>query len=147
MLLESGLVLLPIPGKEDEVVELGAPADERNIFDGLFQYDVDMAGHLVGVCYPPQVKPVGVQLVVRHEHQAVGKLAFETTIRLEKELRRYTGITADMDLGRRPPLRESGDEHGKGLLGECNVVVVELRINHLEGQTDELSGIDAIIHT
>ena len=60
VLLEGCFVLLPLALEEDEVVELGAPAYDGDVLEGFLEDDVDVAVHVVGVGYPPQVQPVCV---------------------------------------------------------------------------------------
>lgn len=56
------MILLPFSRKKNEVVKLGAPSDDWDILQRFFEDNIDVAMHVVGVCNPPQVKPVGVQL-------------------------------------------------------------------------------------
>jgi hypothetical protein len=55
MALEATLVCFPLSRQKDEVVELGTPAEDGNILQGLLEDDIDATVHLVGICDPPEV--------------------------------------------------------------------------------------------
>ena len=55
MPLEATLICLPFPRQKNKVVELGTPAEDRNILQRLLQNDIDATVHLVGICDPPEV--------------------------------------------------------------------------------------------
>lgn len=60
---ESWLVFGPGPSEEDESVKHHSREPEDwNVAERLFEDDVDEAVHTGGVGYPPEVKPVGVDL-------------------------------------------------------------------------------------
>jgi hypothetical protein len=71
--VQALLVFGPFAGHEDEAVELHGGADDGDPFEALLEDDVDVAvgGDGVCVCDPPQVQPVGVDLVVRQQDDAV----------------------------------------------------------------------------
>lgn len=60
--MKAFLVCGPFAREEDEAVEHHAGAQDGNVFDRFFENDVEVTVHLRGVCYPPQVDPVGVDL-------------------------------------------------------------------------------------
>jgi hypothetical protein len=98
--------------------------------------------HLVGVCDPPEVHPVGVQLVIRHEHKAVREVTFERAVVHLVELTFHALVAAHAYDGWGPPLGDGGDENGKGLLCPCHVAIVELWVDQLQWGSDELRGGD-----
>ena len=77
---EARLVFDPVAGHEDEAVEHHAGADDGDILEGFFEDDVDVTVHVVCVCYPPQVEPVRVQLVVRDHDQPLGKSGLQAAV-------------------------------------------------------------------
>jgi hypothetical protein len=52
---ELVLVRFPLPGKENEIVELRAPSEDGNVLQGFFQDDVYVTVHVVRICNPPHV--------------------------------------------------------------------------------------------
>lgn len=79
-MFQTRLVLRPFPAHKDEVVEHHARANDGNILQALFQDDVDMTVHCCSVADPPEVGPVGVDLVVCDQDKAFRKVAFKTAI-------------------------------------------------------------------
>ena len=61
-MLEARLVLGPFARQEDEAEEHHARAENWDVSEGLFEDDVEVAVHAVGVGGPPEVEPVGVYL-------------------------------------------------------------------------------------
>jgi hypothetical protein len=143
-LLESALVLLPISGQEDEVVELCTPADDWDIPEGLFQDDVDESVHVVSVCDPPEIQPVRVELVISHQDHAIREIALQTPVLLLDELANHARVSADSDDGRRPPLGQTGDQDGEAFFRVGHVPFVELRVNQLQRCTQKLRCTNAV---
>lgn len=79
-MLQTGLVFCPFPAHEDEVVEHHARANQGNVFQTLFQDDVDVAMTSSCVADPPQVSPIGIDLVVGNQDEAFREVAFETAV-------------------------------------------------------------------
>jgi hypothetical protein len=57
------LILLPIPFQEYELGEPHSPANHWYPAQRLFQNDENAPMHAITVCNPPQVQPVGVNLI------------------------------------------------------------------------------------
>jgi hypothetical protein len=55
MPLEATLVCLPLSREKDKVVELGSPAEDGNVLQGLLEDDIYATMHLVGICDPPKI--------------------------------------------------------------------------------------------
>lgn len=81
--------------------------------------------------------------MVGHEDDATRKIAFEAAIWSLDQLAWQTCVAANMDFGGRPPLGQGRHKHSKRLLGKCDVVVVELGVNHFEREADELGSVDS----
>ena len=96
---QARLVLGPFPTHEDEVVEHHARSNHRNVFQALFQDDVDVA--VTGSCVadPPEIGPIGVDLVIGDQDHALGEIAFETAVGELAKLASDTGIAGDADDG------------------------------------------------
>jgi hypothetical protein len=60
--LEAFLVGGPFAREEYEAVHHHAGTEDRDVFDGFFEDDVEVAVHLGSVGDPPEVDPVGVDL-------------------------------------------------------------------------------------
>ena len=140
--LHAKSISLPFSAEENEVVELSSPAKDGQVLERFLEDDVDAAVHLVGVCDPPEVHPVGVQLVIRHEHEAVREVTFEGSVVHLVELTLHALVAAHADDGRSPPLGDGGDENGKGLLCPRHVAIVKLWVDELQWGSDELGGGD-----
>lgn len=72
-MLKPWLVRRPLASHEDKTVEHHARAHQWDILKRLFQDDEEAAMHLVGVCNPPKVNPVSVDLVVRDQNETLGE--------------------------------------------------------------------------
>lgn len=55
---------------EDEAVEHHSWAYDRNLPQRILEHDVDCAMHFAGVGDPPQVEPLGVDLVVGYQDES-----------------------------------------------------------------------------
>lgn len=74
-MLKSWFVLCPLSRKKHEAEEQHAGPEEWNIFEFVFENNEEVAGHIVGVGHPPEVKPVGVDLksaLVKRIHLSSG---------------------------------------------------------------------------
>jgi hypothetical protein len=131
MPLEATLVCLPLSRKEDEVVELSSPAEDGNILQGLLEDDIDATMHLVGICDPPEIEPVGVKLsplvrllvapnrlsvtylVVSHHDKTMREIASKTSIFHLIQLVLHALISSNSDSSGRPPLGHSRGKYSK----------------------------------
>jgi hypothetical protein len=59
---EAFFVRGPFAREENEAVEHHAGAEDGDVLYRFFEDDVEVAVHLRGVCDPPEIDPVGVDL-------------------------------------------------------------------------------------
>lgn len=76
----AGLVGCPLSGHEDEAVELHGWTDDGDPFERLFEDDIDVAVEAGGVGYPPEIQPVGVDLVVGDEDEPVWEFTLDSSV-------------------------------------------------------------------
>lgn len=106
----SGAILLPVPLQENELIELHAPSQYWDLLERFLQDDVQPSMHAVAVSYPPQIQPVGVDLVVRDENKSLWKIKNEVAIDRLEELATDRCIAGHNDLCWRECLSQG---HGK----------------------------------
>jgi hypothetical protein len=130
------LVFGPFAGHEDEAIELHRGADDGDPFEAFLEDDVDVAVGRDGVCVcnPPQVEPVGVNLVVRQQDDAVWEVDAEGAVCLLMKLAGNTLITTNADESRTPPLGHCRDEQAEVLLGQGHVGVKVILGEEIEGR-------------
>lgn len=58
-----------------------APANDGDAPQGFFENDVDAAVHAIRVAMPPEVEPVGVDLVVGDQDQALREVGEQVAFR------------------------------------------------------------------
>ena len=128
MFRQTRLVLFPIPLQEDELSELHSPPNDRNILQRFLENNIDAAMHASSIAYPPQIQPVCIDLVIRHENHSIWKVTDEATIAGLDELTTHRGIAAHSDLGGSPPLGHGHHEEAPRLFGECDPGIVPILI-------------------
>jgi hypothetical protein len=78
--------------------------------------------------------------VVSHHDKTMREIASKTSIFHLIQLVLHTFISSNPDSSRRPPLGHSRGKNSKRFLGPSHISVVELRVNELQGSTNELGG-------
>lgn len=140
-----GLVDGHLAGHEDEAVKHHTGADDRNVLEGLLEDDVDVAMHLwrVRVAYPPEIQPVGVDLVVRDHNDALGKGEMYAAVPSALDLAGDRVIAAYAYGGGAPDLGHGGYQKAEGLLREGHVCVIDIAADYVERCADKLGNVDA----
>lgn len=141
-MLQPGLVTLPLAGHEDEPIEQHALPENGNVLERFLQDNIDVAMHSRRICNPPQIRPVCVDQVVRHEHEAVREHGPQPPIRREGQLSLDGLVSADPHQRWSPPLGDCCDEDAKALLGHGHVSVVIILADEVERRPDQLRGHD-----
>ena len=92
----------------------------------------------VGVAGPPQVQPVGINLVVRNQDQPLREEKLDAPVFGLANLVRDRDVSRHADNGRPPPFRYRHGEEGEGLFCVGHVGVVHVAVIPVEGRADEL---------
>ncbi len=109
-MLQPWFVLYPIACHEYEPIKHHPWAYYRNVLQGFLQDDVYVSMHFIGICYPPKIEPVRVQLMVRNQDQPLRESGLQAPIFGTQQLPSNTPISADPDYRGTEPLSESNDE-------------------------------------
>lgn len=125
---EIGFVLLPVSLQEDEFAELHSPSNQWDPPEGFFQNDVYPAMHTTGIGYPPQVEPVGIDLVICYEDEPFRKVTEQVPLNGLQQLTTHTFVTTDHYICRSPELDHGGEEKPHGLLRESDPCIVPVLI-------------------
>lgn len=82
--------------------------------------------HYIGVCEPPEVNPIGVDLVVCDQDQTFRELGLQQSILRQLQLSLDTRVTADSAQSWSTPLCESCDDQSKALfrVGHVRVIII-----------------------
>lgn len=143
--VQAGTVGSPFAGHKDEAVEHHGGAEQRHVLEGLFEDDVDGAVHggvAVGISGPPQVQPVGVELVVGHEHDAAVEAQAQHARTILGQTAGHGSVTADTHRRRAPPLRHGGDEQAEEALRMCHPGIEGAPRHEIQRRAQQLRCVD-----
>lgn len=123
---QTGLVDRHLARHEDEAVEHHAGANDGDVLERLFQNDVQVTVHLrlVGVANPPQVEPVGVNLMIGNHDHAVGEVELDAAVWRRSDLAGERGIATDAYGCWAPYFGHGDDQEAERLLGQGHVGIV-----------------------
>lgn len=145
--LDGRLVLAPVARHEDESKHLHARAEDRNPLERVLEDDVECAVHAGRVRRPPHEEPVGIDLVVRDQDDALLKARLNAAVRTELQTRRGCRVTRDNDRRRRKPLDDGDAQHAKLLLRPRNPRIVPCLVVEIERRTENLIDLDNAART
>lgn len=129
--LYSDLVGGPISSHEDKTIEHAAWSDHRHVFYRLFEEDEDMAVHVVGVGYPPKVKPIGVYLMISHQDHSRWKVRFQSSIQGLLQLSANALVPTYAHYGWSEPLSDGIDNDAERLFRQGHPRIVIIPINEV----------------
>lgn len=135
-MLKPWFVGRPLASHEDETVEHHASAHDRDILKRLFQNDEDAAMHLVGICNPPEIDPISVDLVVRDHDETLREPGLQQAIFRYMDLSTHASITTDPEKRRRAPLGDSTENQSKTLLCICHIRIVVIFVDQIQRGAD-----------
>jgi hypothetical protein len=128
-MLKPGLIGLPFPSHEDKPVEHHPLAHNGDILERLFQNDKDTAVHDIRVGDPPQIHPIGIDLVIGDQDHALRELGLQHPILGQMQLAPDALVSTNAEQCWTTILGESGDHQAKVLFCICHVRVVPVLVD------------------
>ena len=116
---------------------------------------MSVEGRSIGVPYPPEVQPVGINLVlsvvvseksssqraylvIRNQNNSLGKVKFDETIVRRPNLPSNTLVAADPHRRRSPDIRHEASYQGKVPLRHGHVGIVPFPVDKVQRQSNHL---------
>jgi len=119
---------------KDEVVELHSLSNNPKFAESGLEDDEDDVMALVDESNPPDVQPVGVDLVVSDKDGALREGSDELSIhKLEGTCQAL--IITDLNVGWAPNLSDDGEKDTKHTFEVCLISIIPFLVNGLEDQT------------
>lgn len=97
---------------------------------------------IIGVADPPQIQPVGIDLMICNHDDAVGKVELDTAVLGAPDLASNGVVATDAYGGGAPDFGHGDDEETKGFFCQSHVGVVEFAVDPIQGRADELRDVD-----
>lgn len=97
---------------------------------------------IIGIADPPQIQPVGIDLMICNHDDTVRKVELDTAVRSAPDLASNGVVTTDAYGGGTPDFGHGDDEETKGFLCQSHVGVVEFAVDPIQGRADELRDVD-----
>lgn len=85
--------------------------------------------------------------MIRNHDQTLRKRSLYPTVGCDTELTGHRCISADPDLGRRPPVGHGRGEEAKGLFREGHVGIVKVAVDKVQRGTEELCNVNPVANS
>lgn len=101
-----------------------------------------MSMHAIRVGHPPQIEPIGVDLMICNHYQSFREIRLQPPVLCLLQLSSYAFISTHSDHRGAEPSCHCSNEETKRLFGKRHVSVVIVPVDEVEGRAEELSGVN-----